>query len=74
MDRTEEEGRELRLYGVLLGYLEAVERREAVDPKELLASHPEFAVELKWFLETHEWLERIVVGPNRRARRRRGLT
>jgi hypothetical protein len=74
VNRTEEDGRELRLYGVLLGYLEAVERREAADPQELLASHPEFAVELKGFFETHEWLVRLVVGPNRIARRRRELT
>jgi hypothetical protein len=66
VERTDEGGREPRLYGILLGYLEAAERGEAEDRAGLLAAHPEFAAELQGFLETRAWLERLLA-PLRRA-------
>jgi hypothetical protein len=68
MERTDEGGRERRLYGILLEYLEAAERGESVDPAGLLAGHPEFAAELQAFLEGWDRLERLTA-PLRRAAR-----
>jgi serine/threonine protein kinase len=52
MDRSDPGAREERLYQVLLDYLESSERGPPPDVAELLRRHPEFAPELKDFLET----------------------
>jgi WD40 repeat protein/tRNA A-37 threonylcarbamoyl transferase component Bud32 len=46
-----------RLYDVLLQYLESAERGDSPDPQELIARHPEFAAELKEYLDTTDRLE-----------------
>ena len=50
-------GQDERLYEVLLDYLESTERGHTPDPDELLARHPEFAPELKEYLETRDRVE-----------------
>jgi hypothetical protein len=47
------------MYEALSGFLESAERGERPDPAGLLARHPEFARELRVFLETHDRLERL---------------
>jgi CheY-like chemotaxis protein len=47
------------LYAILSAYLEARERGRAPGAAEWLARHPEFEPELKQFLETWVWLERV---------------
>lgn len=46
-----------RLYEVLLNYLELTESGNRPDPERLIADHPEFATELKEYLETHDRVE-----------------
>jgi CheY-like chemotaxis protein len=56
------------LYAILAEYLEARDRGRVPGPTELLARHPEFAHELKEFLEVCDWLEHLTA-PLRPARR-----
>ncbi len=47
-------------YAILAEYLEAQERGRAPGPAALLARYPEFANELKEFLEVFDWLEHVM--------------
>jgi hypothetical protein len=66
VESTGNSGREERLYGILVVYLEAAECGEALDPSELFASQPEFAAELHGFLESWDRVERLTA-PLRQA-------
>jgi hypothetical protein len=66
VETTGNRGREERLYGILLVYLEAAERGEALDSAELFDSQPEFAAELHGFLESWDRLQRLTA-PLRQA-------
>jgi serine/threonine-protein kinase len=57
VDCSEPNRREEQLQQILLDYLESSERGVQLDSAEVLARHPEFAPELKEFLETHQQLE-----------------
>jgi hypothetical protein len=77
VESTDDNDREQCLYAILLRHLEAEERGKAVDRGELLAAHPEFAAELREFLEACDRLEQFTVPSWRTARpgwpwRRRG--
>ncbi len=53
MERSDPSDHEYQLQQILLNYLESAERGVPLDSAEVLARHPEFAPELKEFLETH---------------------
>jgi eukaryotic-like serine/threonine-protein kinase len=57
VDRSDPNGNDERLQEILLDYLESSERGHRPDSAEVLARHPEFAPELKEFLDTHLHLE-----------------
>src|SRR5689334_11317555 len=57
-DDPDGSGREERLSAVLVLCLEAVDRGEIVDRRELLARYPEFAAEVGRFLEDQERVDR----------------
>jgi WD40 repeat protein len=48
-----------RLCEILLEYLESAESGKHLDPKLLLAKHPEFAQDLREFLETRDRVEQL---------------
>jgi serine/threonine-protein kinase len=52
-----ERSRDERIQEILLDYLESSERGHALDSAEVLARHPEFAPDLKDFLEAHQHIE-----------------
>ncbi len=59
-------GHEERLYEVLLDYLESSERGSPPDTAELLGRHPEFAPEIKEFLDTQNQIHDLTA-PVRQA-------
>jgi serine/threonine-protein kinase len=59
VDSSEIDTADQRLYEVLLNYLEAEELGVQPEPAELLGRHPEFADELKGFMDTRNQLEDI---------------
>jgi serine/threonine protein kinase/Leucine-rich repeat (LRR) protein len=59
VDRSDPSAREERLFEVLLDYLESSEHGRPPDSAEWLARHPEFAPELREFLDTHSRLENL---------------
>src|SRR5262245_58783375 len=56
-ERSGTSAREQRLQEVLVAYLEAVERGQPPEARELLARHPEFAAELTELLANHARLD-----------------
>jgi serine/threonine-protein kinase len=59
VERSGPSDHEERLQEILLDYLESSEKGVELDSAEVLARHPEFAPELKEFLETHERLQEL---------------
>jgi serine/threonine-protein kinase len=59
MDSSETHMMDQRLNEVILDYLEAEERGSRAEPAELLGRHPEFATELKEFMDTQHQLQEL---------------
>jgi serine/threonine protein kinase len=55
--------RERRLNALLLAVVQAREKGQALDRKEMLAAHPEFAAELEEFFAARDYLERVTAEP-----------